>query len=226
MRVAGWTELLSCGWLIFFCLPLFDIYLFAGPHHASTRIALGYLGKVYEKAGLYADAEGCLRQSLRNMYQYILPGVQGVRRVQNDSSKEQHVTSDLGPNNPMENPATATQDAQRLKERVQKDAQVLGRVYCKLEQYDHAEAMLLNNVATNHATKNMASLTSNKHQLSSLYKTVATRNTSVSTPCLSNKSITTIPFSRRQLQQMRIKFGLASIEYQSALESNNRMSSS
>ena len=199
-----------------FCLPLFDIYLFAGPHHDSTRIALGYLGKVYEKAGLYADAEGCLRQSLRKMYQYILPGVQGVRR--------QQVTKDPGPNNPMEHPAT--QDAQRLEERVQKDAQVLGRVYCKLEQYDHAEAMLLNNVATNHATKNMASLTSNQHQLSSLYKTVATRNTGVSAPCLSTNSMTKIPFSRRQLQQMRIKFGLASIEYQSALESNNRMSSS
>ena len=102
---------------------------FYGTLHSETLRSLGNLGHVYAAAGLYGDAEACLRQALRKAYSNRLPGITGVRltcgRNQNDKKNNNFI------------------DANEQEWR-ENHLRTLSQVYLKLQQFDHAHSCCTN----------------------------------------------------------------------------------
>ena len=103
--------------------------VYYGIHHIETSRSLGLLGQIYAAGGLHADAEACLRQSLRKKFVNRLPGVKGLRGRNKDSKKTKIDRQ-------------ARQDPQTCSMDQKRNVKVLSSCYLHLDQYDHAETML------------------------------------------------------------------------------------
>jgi tetratricopeptide (TPR) repeat protein len=192
--------------------------MFYGPHSTFTRTALCYLGKCYEKAGLHADAEACLRQSLRKVYRHVLPGIQGIRKECIYSNKKQ-------------------------EPEIRENSNVLSQVYLSLSEYDKAEALLYHNGSNNNidALNNLSKMYSHldpKNQSNSnsdpTFTTFSSLNSAGKTggtldsKVISNTCNHTLTYdvtkikNKKHLKQWKNKYGVASIEYQAALKHHPR----
>ena len=203
----------------------FEILHILEPHSEASRTALGMLGKVYEKAGLHEASASCLRQSLRRIKRFTLPGVQGLR--------VRHGVHRSGKKNTTCTTPTDSHDDGR-NEDLNEDGQVLSRVYLHLQQYDHAESMLLDSMQRDSMQQD--SMQQQKTALADMYTSLsstdqnnASRNLALHVhvrpgqplSLKTSTSDTTMMFTAYQLRQIRNKHGIASEEYQTALEKNH-----